>query len=180
MWRQLQPVSIPTFSGDKAVYEWWKATFTCYIDEAPIAAEYKLLQLRQYLSGEALQCVEELGHSAIAYEAAKKLLDRKYGGERRKSAVIFDKLECIKLVQYGNAKQLEDFADALDISITKLKAAGREEELGDGHLFSRLQRKLDERLLSHDMPCENRINSEDMLQEHSFVDMWMCLEYNII
>ena len=35
--------------------------------------EYKLLQLRQYLSGEALKVVEPLGHSATAKERFKKI-----------------------------------------------------------------------------------------------------------
>ena len=44
------------------------------IDKAPATAEYKLLQLRQCLSGEALKVIESLGHSAAAYEAAKDRL----------------------------------------------------------------------------------------------------------
>ena len=46
---------------------------------APATDEYKLLQLRQYLSGDALKVIENLGHSAYAYKAAKERLDRKYG-----------------------------------------------------------------------------------------------------
>ena len=46
---------------------------TC-IDKAPATPEYKLLQLRQYLCGDALKAVETLGHSAAAYEAAKESL----------------------------------------------------------------------------------------------------------
>lgn len=49
------------------------------IDNAPATPDYKLLQLRQYLSGEALRCIESLNHSAAAYEAAKERLERKYG-----------------------------------------------------------------------------------------------------
>ena len=83
LWQQLKRVSIPVFLGDKRSYEGWKVTFTTCIDEAPATPEYKFLQLRQYLSGEALRIVEKLGHSAAAYEAAKERLDRKYGGARR-------------------------------------------------------------------------------------------------
>jgi len=83
LWRQLKRVSIPVFSGDKRKYEAWKASFTACIDNAPMSAEYKLLQLRQYLSGNALKAIENLGHSAASYEAAKDRLDRKFGGIRR-------------------------------------------------------------------------------------------------
>ena len=46
----------------------------------PGTAEYKLLQLRQCLSGEALRVIENLGHSAAAYQAAMERLDSKFGG----------------------------------------------------------------------------------------------------
>ena len=42
------------------------------IDQASATAEYKLLQLRQYLSGEALKVTENLGRSAAAYHIVKK------------------------------------------------------------------------------------------------------------
>ena len=61
MWRQLQRVAIPVFSGDKRKYENWKAAFLACIDRAPATPEYKLLQLRQYLSGVALKAIKNLG-----------------------------------------------------------------------------------------------------------------------
>ena len=70
-WRQLKRVSIPIFSGDKRNYKNWKATFTACINQASATPEYKLLQPRQYLSVEALQAVEKLGHSALSYEVQK-------------------------------------------------------------------------------------------------------------
>ena len=73
-------VTIPVFSGDKRTYSNWKAAFTAYVDKAPATAEYKLLQLRQCLAGEALKAIENLGHSATAYQTAKERLDRKFGG----------------------------------------------------------------------------------------------------
>ena len=62
LWCQLKRVSIPVFSGDKKLYENWKASFMACVDQAPSSAEYKLLQLRQYLGGEALKSIENLGH----------------------------------------------------------------------------------------------------------------------
>ena len=66
MWRQLKRVSLPIFSGDKRQLESWHAAFKACVDQAPATAEYKLLQLRQYLSGEALQASDNLGHSPAA------------------------------------------------------------------------------------------------------------------
>ena len=58
MWNQLKRVSIPVFNGDRRAYEGWKAAFMACVHQAPATPEYKLLQLRQHLSGEALKIVE--------------------------------------------------------------------------------------------------------------------------
>ena len=93
LWRQLKRVQIPVFSGDKHQYQSWKAAFLACIDSAPATGEYKLLQLRQYLSGEALKVIDSLGHSAAAYEAAKDRLERKFGGKRRQIALYLEELK---------------------------------------------------------------------------------------
>ena len=71
LWRQLKRVQIPVSNGDTRNYQSWKASFLDCIDSAPASTEYKLLQLRRYVSGEALKVIDRLGHSAAAYEAAK-------------------------------------------------------------------------------------------------------------
>ena len=78
------------FSGEKRQYQNWKAAFLACIDSAPATDEYKLLQLRQYLSGDALKVIEKLGHSAFAYKAAKERLDRKYCVKRRQIAIYLE------------------------------------------------------------------------------------------
>ena len=78
----MKRVTIPVFSGIKRTYENWKAAFMACIDKAPATAEYKLLQLRQCLTGEALKAIESVGYSAAAYEKAKDWLERKFGGQR--------------------------------------------------------------------------------------------------
>lgn len=148
LWRQLKRVQIPVFSGDKRSYQSWKAAFLACIDSAPATGEYKLLQLRQYLSGEALKVIENLGHSATAYEAAKERLERKYGGRRRQIAIYLEELDQFRQVRPGSAKDLEKFADLLDIAIINLQEAGQNQELGDGSLYAKLQRKLPEAMLA--------------------------------
>ena len=80
-------------SGEKRRYQSSKAAFQACIDNVPARGEYKLLQLRQYLTGDALKVIENLGNSATAYEAAKERLDRKYGGKRRQIAIYLEDLE---------------------------------------------------------------------------------------
>ena len=48
----------------------------------------------------------------------------------------------------GNAKDFEKFADLLDIAIINLQEAGQYQELGDGSLYNKLQRKLPEAMLA--------------------------------
>ena len=79
MWAQVKPVQIPTFSGNKRYYPSWKAAFMACVDWAPVTSEYKMLQLRQYVSGEVLIAIENLGFSPAAYETAKDLWKESIG-----------------------------------------------------------------------------------------------------
>ena len=92
-WKQLQRVGIPIFSGDKRTFESFREAFMACVDSAPATPQYKLLQLRQYLAGEALTAIERFGYSPSAYDAAKKLLERKYGGERRRVALHIERAQ---------------------------------------------------------------------------------------
>ena len=159
LWTQLKHVQIPTFSGDKRTYPSWKAAFMACVDIAPVTPEYKMLQLRQYVSGEALNTVEHLGYSSTAYEAAKDRLERKYGGKRRRKAIFLEDLEQFRQIQSGNTKELERFADLLDMTVINLKDAGEHRDLGDGCLYIQLQRKLPQSLLAkyHRWLFENNV-----------------------
>ena len=148
LWTQLKPVQIPTFYGNKRSYPSWKAAFMACVDRAPVTPEYKMLQLRQYVSGEALIAIENLGFSPAAYETAKDRLERKYGGMRRQKASFMEDLEQFQQIQSGDAEELERFADLLDITIINLKEAGDHQDLGDGSLYNQLQKKLPQDLLA--------------------------------
>ena len=132
LWKQLKRVTIPVFSGEKKTYQNWKAAFTACVDQAPATAEYKLLQLRQCLAGEALKAIESLGHSAAAYQAAKERLERKFGGQRCQIALY---LNNFRPIRPGNSKDIKRYADLLDIAIINLKESNHLEELKDGLLY---------------------------------------------
>ena len=158
LWKQLKRVTIPVFSGDKKTYQNWRAAFMACVDQAPATAEYKLLQLRQCLAGEALRAIESLGHSATAYQTAKERLDRKFGGQRRQIALYLEELDNFRPIRSGNSKDIERYADLLDIAIVNLKEANRSEELQDGLLYMKLQKKLPATMLAayHRWIFENR------------------------
>ena len=118
-------MTIPVFSGDKRTYSNWKAAFTAYADKAPATAEYKLLLLRQCLAGEALKAIENLGHSATAYQTAKEILDRKFGGQCRQIALYLEEVDNFRPIFPDNFRDLEKFADLLDITIVDLNEADR-------------------------------------------------------
>ena len=149
MWYQLKRVLILVFSGDKRLHEGWKTSFMACVDKAPATPEYKLLQLRQYLSGEAVKIVEPLGRSADAYETAKERLERNFGGKRRQIALRLEELENFKPLRPGKARDLERLADLSDVTVVNLKEAGRHEELGSGSLYLSLCKKLTEAMLAH-------------------------------
>ncbi|CAC5373895.1 unnamed protein product [Mytilus coruscus] len=148
MWKQLKKVSIPVFTGNKRNCQSWKAAFLACIDQAPATKKYKLLQLRQYVEGEALQVIENLGHSVVANDAAKERLERKYGGQRRQMTLYIEDLENFKNMREGFYKYLEYFANLLDIAVVNLKEAGRFDELKNGSFYNKLQRKMTESMLS--------------------------------
>ena len=67
---------------------------TC-VDRAPVTQEYKMLQLRQYVSGEALIAIENLGFSPAAYEKAKDRLERNYGGQAPPESQFYGRLGAV-------------------------------------------------------------------------------------
>ena len=80
------------------------------VDKATATPEYKLIQLRQYLSGEALKVLEPLGHSAAVYETAKERLERTFRGKRRLIALQLEELENLShsaLEMQGTSRDLQ-------------------------------------------------------------------------
>ena len=143
----LKRVSVPKFFGQKKNYEAWKAAFYSCVDRTGATPEYKLLRLRECLQGEPLRVIENLGHSAAAYEAAKSRLEQKYGGKRRAVTLRLEELNAFKPVREGNERDLEKFSEMLDGIVVNLKDANQEAELGNGSLYITLKRKFNKELL---------------------------------
>ena len=131
----LKRVSVPKFSGNKKNYQAWKAAFYSCVDQARATPEYKLLRMRECLQGEALKVVENLGHSAAAYEAANTRLERKYDGTRRALTLRLEELDAFRPIREGNEKDLEGFTELLDAVVVNLTDTGQEAELGNGSLY---------------------------------------------
>ena len=147
-WYQLKRISIPVFTGDKSTYESWKAAFMACIDRAPASPEYKLLQLRQYVSGDAISCIEKLGHSAAAYEAAKERLERRFGGKRRQVASCLEDLKAFSPLSDDRPEDIASFGDLVDLGVLNMKEYGMTVELGSGWVYMMLQKKLSQKMLA--------------------------------
>jgi len=104
--------------------------------------------LRQCLAGEALRSIESLGHSATAHQAAKERLERKFSGQRCQIALYLEEIDNFRPIHPGNSKDIEKYADLLDIAIVNLKEANHLEELRDGLLYMKLQKKLPASMLA--------------------------------
>ena len=89
-----------------------------------------------------------MGHSATAYHTAKERLGRKFGGHRHQIALYLEEVDNFRPICLGNYKQIEKFADVFNITIVNLKEANRSEELNDGLLYLKLQKKLPTSMLS--------------------------------
>ena len=68
-----------------------------------------------------MKSIESLGHSATAYHAAMDRLARNFGGERQQITIHLEEMDNFRPVRYGNSKDIEQYADLLDIAIVNLK-----------------------------------------------------------
>jgi hypothetical protein len=65
------------------------------------------------LKGEALEAIQDLGHTAIAYEKAKERMERKYGGKRRLISKFLDEMAEFPTIRSENSSIVKKFADLL-------------------------------------------------------------------
>jgi len=142
----MKRIEIPLFNGDKYKYFSWLAAFKACIGSSNFSPEYKLLQLRQYLRGEALSYVEGFNFSASGYEAAMRKLDDKYGGERRLNALHLDMIANLKNVRSNYVSDIIEFADKLEVIVANL-AESNSVELNSGTTLLFVKKKIAETLL---------------------------------
>ena len=67
--------------------------------------------------------------------------------------MYLDEIDSFKPVRVGNARDLEKLADLLDFAIVNLKEANQFDELKDGLLYIKLQKKLPTPMLTHYHRC---------------------------
>ena len=60
-----------------------------FVGKTNMSPEYKLLQLKEILEGEATEVTHGLGYSQEAYKCALERLERKFGGSRREKRLFW-------------------------------------------------------------------------------------------
>ena len=75
-------------------------------------------------------------------------MERTYGGVRRKIVINLKELGHFRPVRSGNVRDVEKLADLLGIIVINLTEGGREEELGNGCLYIKVQKKMTESMLA--------------------------------
>jgi hypothetical protein len=118
-------VSIATFNGNKKEYRLFRDAFHECIGKSSLSPAYEMLQLGQYLGGEAREAIEGLPASELGFQTALDKFERKYGGERR----------CAKPISMNDLKELESFSDKLDLAIMSLRENKRIEEFEADSMF---------------------------------------------
>ena len=146
--KHVKTLTIPMFEGNKRAYKAWKAAFMASIGSTAATDELKILHLHQYLKGEALESIINLGFSSTAYQVAWSRLDRKYGGERRELTIKLDDVDKFQPVKDSRPQELQKLAELLEVVIVSMKESGRAHELDEGTLYLKLQTKLSSSLLT--------------------------------
>ncbi|CAB3989251.1 Hypothetical predicted protein, partial [Paramuricea clavata] len=134
--RNLKALRVPKFDGTKATFEEFWCLFESLVDKSSEPVNIKMARLRECLSGRALEAIRGLGVSEAEYNEAKDIIQSKFGGERRQLRAYMEELE--KTIDLS----FDRFTDLVRVTVTKLKAEGREAELGEGSLHGQLVKKL--------------------------------------
>ena len=142
---KLKGIELPIFSGNKTEYEAWKAVFMSVIDESDIPIREKMLHLRSYLRGKALDMVKDLGYSTNTYERLKEKLEKRFGRAKQLQikhlAVLRDWLK----LRYQDLEELEEFLAVLEQVLVAHQDSGSDEDLlKNQHLILTVKEKLPE------------------------------------
>lgn len=141
---RLKPLKVSSYGGDKTKFEEFWGLFESLVDQSKKPVNLKMARLRQCLFGSALESIRGLGVSEPEYEEAREILMSKFSGQRRQLRAYMDQLQKMLQLRNNDVQGFETFADLVRITVVKLKAEGRNGELGEGTLHSLSVKKLTE------------------------------------
>ena len=145
------PVQEPTvFSGEPLQFPTWKSSFAFLIDRQAITANEKLLYLQKYVGGQAKDSIKGffLLADETAYDAAMKVLEKRYGNPFIVSQAFRDRLDQWGTVKPKDVAGLRSFSDFLLQCVIAAKVVGGMGILDDAQYQKKLVEKLPEWLHS--------------------------------
>jgi hypothetical protein len=151
---------IPKFTGESDKYQDWRAQFDIFVHQAEVPHHFKMVMLKQAVTGKASQLIERLGYSEPQYEMALTKLEQRYGGEKRQLQRQIESIISLPTVREENLTELEDTANRLCDVVAKLVDHGLAKELsGTSSLYTLVLQKMPEGLM---------LKYYDNLKEDSF------------
>jgi hypothetical protein len=122
--------SLPKFTGNRGEFQDWWEQYNVFVHETDVPVRFKMVMLKNCLSGTPLELVKGLGYSEIQYEMAIAKLEQRYGGERRLLQQLIEAITSSPPMREDNLKGLSEFSNKLYDIVAKLKDAGQDSELG--------------------------------------------------
>ena len=92
---------------------------------------------------------------------------------QRQISIYIEELENFSQIRVGNAGDLEQFFDLLDIAMINLKESNQDQELGNGTLYTILQRKLPQSMLAN---YHRWVYDNNVTQSVATLRQWVILE----
>ncbi|GAB1604462.1 hypothetical protein Ahia01_000727600, partial [Argonauta hians] len=138
------------FSGDPLKYTAWLNTYEALMEQSPVPTPQKLQFLQRYLGGEAKEAVTD-PHTKCTektYQAAKRILETRFGSKFAISEAYREKLELWPRVQAKDRAGLRRFSDFLNQCQKAAKKIPYLKALDDMREIGRLVNKLPEQLIN--------------------------------
>ena len=139
---------LPNFNGDRQKYQDWWGQFDAFVHQAKVPTRFKMMMLKDSLTGKAADLVKGLGYTEIQYAAAIKKLNTRYGGQTRMVQSLIDSILKVDPIDMKELEKLERFNNLLADIIAKLYDAGQQNELqGPSTLYTLVQQRIPDELL---------------------------------
>ncbi|MCG8429599.1 MAG: DUF1759 domain-containing protein, partial [Candidatus Omnitrophica bacterium] len=134
---------LPNFDGESQKYQDWWGQFDAFVHQANVPTRFKMMMLKDSLTGKAADLVKGLGYTEIQYAAAIKKLNTRYGGETRMVQSLTDSILKVEPIEMKELERLESFNNLLTDIITKLHDANQLGELkGQSTLYTLAQQRI--------------------------------------
>ena len=169
----LSRINLEKFDGQLKEYRGWRAAFNIAVHRTHLHPEEKMLRLRGAMAGKAKSLIEDLQNfTEQEYEEALRRLDREFGTAQREGARLLENINKFPAIRDWKDKleKLKDLLNTLNTTIAFFESENRQEELGDGMMYTIVKSKLPEHeLFLYEQQLQGKkrtlLNLRDWLKE---------------